>query len=74
MRTTNDKKGKRVVVRLNDEDNIYLREMSSRQGMNISDYVRKMIERDRLSRMSSRQADDNLDGLSITANIFQKKN
>ena len=59
MRTTNDKKGKRVVVRLNDEDNIYLREMSSRQGMNISDYVRMMIERDRLSRMSSRQADDN---------------
>lgn len=51
MRTTNDKKGKRVVVRLNDEDNIYLREMSSRQGMNISDYVRMMIERDRLSMM-----------------------
>lgn len=63
MRTTNDKKGSRVVVRLNDEDNKYLREMSSRQGVNISDYVRKMIERDRLSRMSSRQADDNLDGL-----------
>lgn len=63
MRTTNDKKGSRVVVRLNDEDNKYLREMSSRQGMNISDYVRVMIERDRLSRMSSRQADDNLDGL-----------
>ncbi len=59
MRTTNDKKGNRVVVRLNDEDNIYLREMSSRRGMNISDYVRMMIERDRLSRMSSRQADDN---------------
>lgn len=51
MRTTNDKKGNRVVVRLNDEDNIYLREMSSRQGMNISDYVRMMIERDRLSMM-----------------------
>lgn len=47
MRTTNDKKGNRVVVRLNDEDNIYLREMSSRRGMNISDYVRMMIERDR---------------------------
>ena len=47
MRTTNDKKGNRVVVRLNDEDDIYLREMSSRRGMNISDYVRMMIERDR---------------------------
>lgn len=73
MRTTNDKKGNRVVVRLNDEDNIYLREMSSRQGMNISDYVRMMIERDRLSMMRC-QENVNLDGLSITANIFQKKN
>ena len=49
MRTTNDKKENRVIVRLNDADMIYLRDMSSRQGMSISDYVREMIARDRLS-------------------------
>lgn len=49
MRTTNDKKENRVIVRLNDADMIYLRDMSSRQGMSVSDYVREMIARDRLS-------------------------
>ena len=48
MRTTNDKKDNRVIVRLNDEDVKYLREMSSRQGLSLSDYVRDMIARDRV--------------------------
>lgn len=50
MRTTNDKKDNRVVVRLNDADNEYLREVSSRCGMSISDYIREMISRDKVSR------------------------
>lgn len=49
MRTTNDKKDNRVIVRLDDADMIYLRDMSSRQGMSVSDYVRNMIARDRLN-------------------------
>lgn len=47
MRTTTDKKDNRIILRVNDEDNKYLREMSSRRGMSISDYVRDMIQRDR---------------------------
>lgn len=47
MRTTNDKKDNRVIVRLNDADREYLEEMSSREGKSISDYVRGMIARDR---------------------------
>lgn len=54
MRTTNDKKDNRVVVRLNDADNEYLREVSSRCGMSISDYIREMIQRDKAKNFSEK--------------------
>lgn len=54
MRTTNDKKDNRVVVRLNDADNEYLRKVSSRCGMSISDYIREMIQRDKAKNFSEK--------------------
>ena len=53
MRTTNDKKDNRVIVRLNDRDMKYLEERSSRQGESISEYVREMISRDRSEKADS---------------------
>ena len=44
MRTTDDKKDNRVIVRLNDMDNEYLRRESARLGLSISDFVRMLID------------------------------
>lgn len=46
MRTTNDRKDSRIVIRLNDRLNDYLRTESSRQNKSISDYIRDLISKD----------------------------
>ncbi len=44
MRTTNDRKDNRVIVRLNDTDNEWLRREADKLGISISDLVRMLID------------------------------
>ena len=46
-RTSEDKKDCVIKVRVNDETKSYLDSMARRCSMNVSEYVRKIIDRDR---------------------------
>lgn len=46
MRTTDDKKGNILRIRVNEEMNRYLIKRSVETGVNISEYIRKLIDRD----------------------------
>lgn len=46
-RTSEDKKDCVIKVRVNDETKSYLDDMARRCSMNVSEYVRKIIDRDK---------------------------